>query len=85
MSHNKAKQPQIEPDVFCVLSIRTRDEERCWEEWLSFVGTYQTLSRQFDLKNLKPGMYLRKGEDARRYLEKAFKAESDYQRKTGGS
>lgn len=81
----QAKQPQRGDENFYVLSVRTRDEERCWEEWMSFIGTYETLSRQFNLKNLPPGMVLRKGADARRYLARAFKAEEDYQRsKTGG-
>jgi hypothetical protein len=76
----KSKQPQREPDDFYVITFRTRDEDRCWEEWMSFIGTYESLSRQFNLEDLPLGVFLRKGADARRYLARAFQAEKDYQR-----
>jgi len=71
-------------DDFYIISIRF-SEEPDRDEWVSVIGTRQAVSQQFDLENLPPGAVLRAGEDARRYLAKAFKAEQDYQRsKTGG-
>ena len=70
-------------DDFYIVSIRF-SEEPAWEEWVSVIGTRQTVSQQFDLDNLPPGAVLRKGAEARRYLVRAFKAEQDYQRSKAG-
>jgi len=71
-------------DDFYIVSIRF-SEEPAWEEWVTILGTRQTVSQQFDLDNLPPGAVLRKGAEARRYLASAAKAEADYQQsKTGG-
>jgi hypothetical protein len=70
-------------DDFYVLSIRFA-EEPDWEEWVSVIGTHQTVSQQFDLENLPPGAVLRKGAEARRWLASAAKAEANYQRSKAG-
>jgi hypothetical protein len=61
-------------DDFYVLSIRFAEEPQ-WDEWVSAVGTRETVSQQFDLDNLPPGAALRKGAEARRWLASAAKAE----------
>jgi len=70
-------------DDFYVLSIRFAEEPQ-WDEWVSVIGTRETVSQQFDLGNLPPGAVLRKGAEARRWLASAAKAEADYQRSKAG-
>jgi hypothetical protein len=79
--------PKIKPkdgDDFYALSIRVRDDDRCWQEWVTIAGSWETLSRRFDLNHVPPNAVLRQGAEARAYLVQALKAELDYQRKTRG-
>jgi hypothetical protein len=70
-------------DNFYIVSVRF-SEEPGWDEFVSVVGTRETVSQQFDLDNLPPGAVLRKGAEARRWLASAAKAEAEYQRSKAG-
>src|ERR1700758_5160980 len=70
-------------DDFYVVSVRFA-EEPGFDEWVSVLGTRETVSQQFDLDNLPPGAVLRTGPEARRWLASAAKAEADYQRSKAG-
>jgi hypothetical protein len=68
-----------------VLSIVVCRTRFCWHKRETYIGSYESLSRQFDLKRLPKGAVLLRGKQAEAWLQEKAEEDRKYRKLYGGS